>query len=54
LFHAKIEGCFILPHVPHSPTSPYYPDGQIKKNKKKIEFFRKSSTVIRFYESTDQ
>jgi hypothetical protein len=21
--HVKIEGCFVLPHVPHSPTSPY-------------------------------
>jgi hypothetical protein len=23
MFDAKIEGCFILPHVPHSSTSPY-------------------------------
>jgi hypothetical protein len=26
LFHAKIEGCFILPRVPHCPTSPYFDD----------------------------
>jgi hypothetical protein len=22
-FMQKKEGCFVLPHVPHSPTSPY-------------------------------